>query len=142
MNTASVAQAVPPRSSIGRLILGVLAVLFGFATLAEGSQVLFGSEAARAEAGNVVPFVLMFNFGAGFLYVTSGLATLFKRDFTVWVARALAVSTLLVFAAFGVHVLAGGAHETRTIVAMTVRSSFWVAQALLLARLFGHGRPA
>ncbi|MCK6544260.1 hypothetical protein L6R52_00170 [Myxococcota bacterium] len=116
--------------------------MFGVATLLEGGSVLWGGPDARAEAGNVVPFVLMFNFGAGFAYVAGGLATLLGRGWSIWVARGLAISTLLVFAAFGVHVLSGGSHETRTLIAMTLRSGFWVAQALLLPRLFEGGRHA
>ena len=118
------------------------ASLFGVATLLEGGSVLWGGPDARAEAGNVVPFVLMFNFGAGFAYVAGGLATMLGRGWSIWVARGLALSTLLVFAAFGVHVFSGGSHETRTLIAMTLRAGFWVAQALLLPRLFEGGRHA
>lgn len=138
MSTATVARPVP-RNGLGRWLLGWMAIAFGVATLVEGGHVLFGGPAARAEAGNVVPFVLMFNFGAGFAYVAGGLATLLGRRWAIWMARALAISTLLVFAAFGVHVLSGGAHEPRTLIALTLRSGFWVAQALLLPRLFEGG---
>ena len=40
-----------------------------------------------------------------------------------------------------VHVLTGGAHEPRTVVAMTLRSAFWVAQALLLPRIGSLSAP-
>ncbi len=106
---------------------------------------LFGGPAARAEAGNVVPFVLMFNFGAGFAYLLGRLATLLGRGWATaaWPSHWLATSTLLVFAGVGrSHVLAGGAYEVRTVIAMTLRSGFWVAQALLLPRLFEGGRHA
>jgi len=135
-------DATSPRSGVARWIAGGLAVAFGLATLVEGGHVLFGGPAARAAAGNVVPFVLMFNFSAGFVYVLGGFATLFRRPWAVWVARAIALSTLLVFAALGIHVLAGGAYELRTPVAMTVRSGFWIAQALVLSRVLGGGRHA
>lgn len=141
MSTATVAGA-RSRLAAGRWILGGMAVVFGVATLLEGGTVLWGGPDARAEAGNVVPFVLMFNFGAAFAYVAGGLATLFGRPWSIWVARGLAGSTLLVFAALGVHVLSGGSYETRTLVAMTLRSGFWVAQALVLPRLFEGGRHA
>ena len=138
MSTATVAR---PRSrpAAGRWLLGGLAVVFGVATLLEGGNILWGGPDA---AGNVVPFVLMFNFGAGFAYVAGGLATLLGRGWSIWVARGLAISTLLVFAAFGVHVLSGRSHETRTLIVMTLRSGFWVAQALLLPRLLEGGRHA
>ena len=140
--TSATVSHLQPRLRLGRWALGAIAVLFGVATLVEGGHVLFGGPAARQEAGNVVAFVLLFNFGAGFTYVAGGLATLLGRRWSIWVARGLAISTLLVFAAFGVHVLSGGSHETRTLIAMTLRSGFWVAQALLLPRLFEGGRHA
>lgn len=129
-----------PRRAPWRWAAGALAVAFGVATLVEGGHVLFGGPAARAEVGNVVPFVLTFNFGAGFVYVAAGVATLLARRSAVWVARALAIATLLVFGAFGVHVLSGGAYEPRTVIAMTLRSAFWIAQALALPRVLGGSR--
>ncbi|MBK9071035.1 MAG: hypothetical protein IPL79_08550 [Myxococcales bacterium] len=130
-----------PRRGVARWLLGGLAVAFGVATLVEGGGVLFGSAQARAAAGNVVPFVLWFNFAAGFIYIVGGLATLRRRPVAIWIARALAAATLVVFAAFAVHVLTGGAHEPRTVVAMTLRSAFWVAQALLLPRIGSLSAP-
>lgn len=141
MTTTHLDGAVP-HSGVGRWVAGVLAVAFGVATIAEGGGVLFGGPAARAEAGNIVPFVLMFNFAAGFAYVLGGLATLFRRRWAVWIAWAVALATVLVFAAFGIHALTGGTYELRTPVAMTLRSGFWVAQALLLPRLIEGGRHA
>ena len=44
-------------------------------------------------------------------------------------AIGLAAATLAVFAALGVHILNGGAYETRTVIAMTIRSALWVAIA-------------
>lgn len=139
--TGEMLSATTPRSTVGRWALGLTGVLFGVATLIEGGHVLFGGAVARAEAGDVVPFVLRFNFGAGFVYVASGLATLLGRSFATWLARVLAVSTLGVFVAFGAHVLAGGAFEQRTVIAMTLRSGFWLAQALLLPRVLPRRMP-
>jgi hypothetical protein len=133
MTTATL-NATSLRSRLGRWLAGGLAVAFGLVTIVEGGSVLFGDPAARAGAGNIVPFVLMFNFGAGFVYVLGGFAALLQRRWAVWIARAVAISTLLVFAAFGIHVLFGGAYELRTLAAMTLRSGFWVAQALVLPR--------
>ncbi len=130
MNGAALPSA--PQALLARWGLGAAAVAFGLATLVEGSAVLFGGPAARAEAGAVVPFVLAFNFTAGFVYVAGGAATLLGRKWATWVARALALATVVVFAAFGLHVLSGAPYEARTAVAMTVRSGSWVAQELLL----------
>lgn len=124
---------------IGRIVAGALATLFGLATVVEGGHVLFGGPDARAAAGDVVPFVLIFNFSAGFAYLAAGAGALLGRPWTLPLARALALATLAVFVALGVHVFTGGAFERRTVAAMTLRSVFWVAQALLLPRFF---RPA
>lgn len=124
---------------IGRWLAGTLALVFGLATVVEGGHVLFGGPEARAAAGDVVPFVLLFNFGAGFAYLAAGLGTLLGRPWVLPVARFLALATLGVFVALAVHVFTGGAFERRTVGAMTLRSLFWVVQALLLPRLL---RPA
>ena len=132
MSTLS-ARAPLSRSAVWRWLAGGLAIAFGLATVLEGGHVLFGGPDARASAGNVVPFVLMFNFGAGFLYVIAGvLILLARRASAVAVARLLAVSTLLVFGAFAVHVFRGDAFELRTVVAMAIRSAFWGVLAVVL----------
>ncbi len=105
----------------------VVAVLFGLATIASGGNALFGGAAARQAAGAFVPFVLWFNFLAGFAYVAAGAGLWLGRRWGAFLALALAGATLLVFAAFGVHVLRGGAYEMRTVGAMTLRSLVWVA---------------
>lgn len=43
-------------------------------------------------------------------------------------------STFLVFLAFGVHVIGGGAYEPRTVGAMTLRSLFWILLAIISLR--------
>jgi len=118
-----------------RLGLGVLALLFGLATLKEGGLMLFGGAEAREAAGAIVPFVLLFNFSAGFVYLATGVGALAGKSWALLLARGLALSTLLVFAAFGIHIALGGAFMTHTAVAMTLRSVFWVVQALILARV-------
>jgi len=113
---------------------GLLGIAFGALTLEAGGSVLFGDDAARAAAGDFVPFVLWFNFLAGFGYVASGVGLLSRRRWGVWLALAIVVATTLVFAAFGVHILLGGAFETRTVVAMTLRTTVWAAIFLLASR--------
>ena len=57
------------------LAVATLAGAFGVATVAKGTQVLFGSAVARVDAGHYVPFVLWFNFLAGFADVAAALIT-------------------------------------------------------------------
>ncbi len=110
----------------------VVAIVFGVATIRAGGSVLFGDGAPAA--GNVVGFVLWFNFLAGFAYVAAGAGLWMRRYWSAQLALVIALGTLLVFAAFGVHVAAGGAFEARTAWAMTLRSTVWILIAALALR--------
>jgi hypothetical protein len=111
--------------------MAVLAIAFGLLTIASGGRTLFGAEAVRQSAGAYVPFVLWFNFAAGFAYVVAGTGLWLQRLWAARLAAGIAAATVLVFAAFGVHVMTGGAYETRTVAAMTLRSVVWLAIAWL-----------
>jgi len=114
--------------------IAVVAVLFGILTIKSGGQVLFGDEAYRVAAGDYVPFVLWFNFVAGFVYLVAGVGIALRKQWAVWLSLLIAASTLLVFAAFGLHLFGGGAYETRTVAAMTLRSTVWMVISLLVCR--------
>lgn len=121
----------------------VIALLFGLLTIASGGNTLFGSEAARQSAGAYVDFVLWFNFVAGFFYVAAGIGLWLRQRWAVVLAVALAVTTLITFAAFGVHVLKGGAYEARTVAAMSLRSVVWlVISWLAWTRVWSRNREA
>lgn len=115
-------------------VAALVALVFGALTLASGGKVLFGSEAARAAAGAYVPFVLWFNFLAGFVYVAAGVGLWRWRRWAAWLALGIAAATALVFVALGVHVAMGGAFEPRTVAAMTLRTAFWAAIAVAAHR--------
>lgn len=119
---------------VGYKVLGVVAILFGLATLKAGGAALLADGAERAAAGNLVPFVVIFNTVAGLFYVIAGLGILMARRWGSALARVLAVSTVLVFAALGIHIALGQPFETRTIAAMILRSAFWIVAALALQR--------
>ena len=110
-------------------VAAVVAVLFGAVTVFAGGNVLFGSGAKTA--GNYVPFVVWFNFLAGFAYVAAGIGLWQTRRWGTALAATLAVLTALVFAAFGAYVGNGGAYEARTVAAMTVRTALWTFIAAL-----------
>jgi hypothetical protein len=114
--------------------VAIAAVGFGIVTVITGCRALFGSIGTRADFGNVVPFVLRFNFLAGFVYVMAGVGLLLSRRWAVYASLSLAVSTILVFMAFGVHVIGDGAFERRTVGALIIRSLFWVAVAIISIR--------
>lgn len=117
-----------------------LAIVFGIATIITGGRVLFGAPASPAGEGAYVPFVLWFNFLAGFAYVAAGIVLALARPWAARIAFAVAVGTGLVFAAFGIHVLVGGAFTGRTVMAMTARTTIWVGIAALACRRFGCPR--
>ncbi len=86
--------------------ISLVSIGFGPLTIREGGAILFGGEAARAAAGNYVPFVLWFNFLAGFAYVIAGAGLWLWFRWAVWLAVGIAAATALAFAAFGSHVYA------------------------------------
>ncbi|HJS38897.1 MAG TPA: hypothetical protein VJ789_12310 [Burkholderiales bacterium] len=90
---------------------------------------LFGGTAAAA--GNVVAFVVWFNFLAGFAYVAAGIGLWLRRRWAARLALAIAALSALVFAALGVHIASGGAYEMRTIFAITLRTTLWAGFAAL-----------
>ena len=111
----------------------LIAVLFGLMTIKSGGAVLFGSEEARLAAGDYIPFVLWFNFSAGFLYVITGVAIALRKLCSVKAALFLVSSTMLVFADFGLHILINDvAYETRHVIAMTARRTVWAVISFLI----------
>ena len=114
--------------------MAIGAIVFGVVTVLTGGRALFGSLESRADFGNAVPFVLRFNFLAGFVYIAAGAGLLLRRRWAVYTSLFVAVSTILVFAAFGVHVIGGGTFERRTIGAMTIRSLFWIVVTIVSIR--------
>ena len=109
--------------------LAGIAVVFGALTVFSGWQGLFGDAATRAALGHTVGFVLWFNFLAGFAYVAAGLGLWRGERWGLILATALALGTALVAAAFGLHVLGGGAFEMRTVGALALRFGFWAVVA-------------
>ena len=107
--------------------LSIAAIIFGVITVFSGGRALFGDAAAQAALGNTVGFVLWFNFIAGFAYVLVGAALWQGQRWASWGAGAMALATALVAAAFGWHVMGGGAFEMRTVGAMLIRLTFWLA---------------
>lgn len=115
--------------------------VFGIATVVSGGRVLFGPEPVRAAAGQVVPFVLWFNFLAGFAYLAAAAGLARARRWGALLSLGIAAATALVFLAFGAHVLRGGAFEARTAAAMTLRTAAWAAIAAAACRHLGCLAP-
>ncbi len=114
--------------------VAVVAGLFGALTLFSGGMALFGPPEAQKAAGNAVPFVLQFNFLAGFAYLAGAAALWFRHPLARPLALTIAVATLAVFAVFLVAVFNGTPFEPRTVGAMVLRSGFWLTIGLMLGR--------
>ncbi|MEP1535652.1 MAG: hypothetical protein ABJQ34_19900 [Paracoccaceae bacterium] len=106
--------------------VAVVAIVFGVLTVFSGGLALFGGDDARASVGDAVPFVLWFNFLAGFAYVVAGIGLFLRHQPAVWLSIGIAVATALVGVALSVHVLQGGLFEMRTVGAMILRTGVWV----------------
>jgi len=118
------------RLSRSVLAAAVVAVVFGALTVASGGIALFGG----ADMGAVVPFVLWFNFIAGFAYIAAGLALWFRARRAWWLCAAILVATLIVILGFVAYVAQGGAFEVRTVGALLLRSGVWAAIATIAFR--------
>lgn len=115
-------------------ITAVIAILFGLLTLKSGGEVLFVDGSGREAAGNYVSYILWFNFVMGFLYIVAGIGLWLQKPWSVWLAVFVAASTLIVFAAFGLHIYQGGLFEQRTVGAMVLRSAVWSVISLVSYR--------
>lgn len=122
-----------PDRSVPRFvrIAAVVAVVFGVLTVVSGGVVLFGG----ADMGAVVPFVLWFNFLAGFAYVAAGMGLWFGRRWSWFLSMAIFAATLIVVMAFAVFTLQGGAFEPRTVGALLLRTVTWAAISAAASQL-------
>ena len=115
-------------------IAGAAAIAFGLLTLISGGSALFGA----VDMGAVVPFVLWFNFLAGFAYVIGGRLLMIGHRLALPVALTILIATAMVFAVFGWRVFAGDAFEMRTVGAMTLRTLFWAAMVWVAMKARGR----
>lgn len=110
-------------------IAAPLALVFGLVTIKAGGSVLFFDGPARQAAGNYVPFVLWFNFLAGFVYLVAASGLWWLRRWAPPLAAVIALATLLVFAFMAIFIFTGGEYELRTVIAMLIRSTVWLGIA-------------
>jgi hypothetical protein len=127
-------KSLRPRWAIAAALV---AVIFGIVTIFVGGKTLFGGNEERAAAGNLVPFVLWFNFIAGFAYVIAGFGLFLWKRWAAQLSAIIAAATVAAFIAFGIHILLGGAFEARTVGAMIIRSAVWIVIAVSACRTLG-----
>jgi len=110
------------------------AALFGALTIVSGGSVLFGPEAAQRAAGDAVPFVVIFNTAAGFVYLIGAFALWQNHPAARSIALAIGLATLAVLAGFVVTALTGTPVELRTAIALPFRAAFWLVIAWAAGR--------
>lgn len=111
--------------SITIWLISIVAILFGLLTIKSGGSVIFVDGPDRLAAGNYMPFVVWFNFLAGFIYLVAGAGLWLKKQWAIRLSIFIAVATLIVFIAFGIAILIGQAYEMRTVAAMSLRTIVW-----------------
>ncbi|MCV2879559.1 hypothetical protein OE699_11940 [Sedimentimonas flavescens] len=121
--------------STGLKVAGAVALVFGALTLFSGWGALFGGK----DMGAVVPFVLWFNFLAGFAYLAAGWGMWAARRFARPLSAAIVLASLAVGAALALHIAGGGAYEMRTVGAMSLRIVIWAVLALVAHRALPRG---
>jgi hypothetical protein len=127
-------NATTPRTPRWAAVLALVAIAFGAVTIVVGGKTLFGGVEVRGAAGNIVPFVLWFNFAAGFAYVIAGIGLFSRKRWAAYLSVAIAVATIAVSIALGIRIFIGLAFEGRTVGAMIIRSAVWIAIAALARR--------
>lgn len=108
-----------------------VAVAFGLASVVSGGRALFGG----VDMGAVVPFVLWFNFVAGFAYLLAGIGLWLGTAWAPALSIGIAAATAVVFVFFLWHVWRGGAYESRTMAAMVLRLGIWVAISTVAVKI-------
>jgi hypothetical protein len=129
--------SITQQRSLSVWVISVIALVFGLMTIKEGGSVLFGAGGARSAAGNYIPFVVWFNFLAGFAYVVAGVGLWLQQRWATGLAIAIVALTALASAALGFLILAGTAFEQRTVFAMGLRTVVWVVIANIAWRRQG-----
>lgn len=114
-----------------RSVAAGVAVVFGLLTVVSGGRALFGG----VDMGAVVPWVLWFNFLAGFAYVLAGFGLWRGLAWAKPLSIGIFAATAAVGLAFAAHALRGGAYEMRTVGAMTLRVAVWTWIAWVAARV-------
>ena len=127
-------MSIKSNRSLTIWLVSIFAVLFGLLTIKSGGSVLFIDGPDRQAAGDYIPFVVWFNFLAGFIYIIAGIGLWLQKQWAVWLSVFIALATLVVFALFGVVLLNGELYEIRTVAAMSLRTVVWTLIAMFAYR--------
>ncbi len=117
--------------SISIWVFSIIAIVFGSLSIKSGGLVLFTTGEFHQQQGNFVPFVVWANFLGGFAYIVAAIGLFRLKRWAGYLAYLIISMTVVVYAAFAVHIMGGGLYEVQTVVAMAIRTALWFAIALL-----------
>lgn len=109
--------------------IGFIFLIFGLMTILSGGRSLFTTNGI-ATRGNIVPFVLWFNFVAGFFYLVASISIFRMKTCVKKISLVLALANTFVLAYLLNHVFQGYLYEQKTLIAMVFRTSFWILFAI------------
>ena len=119
--------------TLKNIIAGIL-IAFALLTIFMSSSVLFDWFGIRAKEGNFVPFIVKTNLTMGIVYLVAAYGFLKSKSWAFWLMLSAALFLLFAFAAFYIHIHAGGLYESKTIGAMAFRIAFTLIIAGLIYR--------
>ena len=105
--------------------LAIVVAFFGGMTITSAGAVLSTNTGATL-AGDAVPFVVWFNFLAGFFYIAAALGVWRGAYWGVFLPAGLFLAYLIMDGFLFQHILSGGAYESRTVYAMAFRTVLWL----------------
>jgi hypothetical protein len=105
-----------------RLVLVLVALFFGLATLVAGTRVLAGSDPGYV----VFEPLLVYNVAMGLAYVAAGVLAWRNLGWGMRAAFAIFVLNLAVLAAIGWLYSSGGAVAVESVRAMILRTAVWL----------------
>ncbi|MEM0517191.1 MULTISPECIES: hypothetical protein [Aequorivita] len=120
------------KNKIFKYIIAGILIAFALLTIFMSSSVLFDWFGIRAKEGNYVPFIVKTNLIMGILYLIAAYGFLKAKKWPFWLMLSAVLILLFAFAAFYIHIHAGGLYESKTIGAMAFRIAFTLIIAGLI----------
>jgi len=106
-----------------RIIVAVLLILLGGATVFMASSVLFDWFGIREMEGNYVPFIVYANLACGLIYLYAVYSLLKKQKLAAWLLTFATGILVVASIAFAIYIYLGGVHEEQTVFALIFRTS-------------------
>jgi len=127
-------MGMPTRAELPLQVAAAVARVFGVVTIVVAGMMLYGGDAVQPGVGDVVPFILWFNLGAGFASVVAGFGLAWRRRWGLVLALAIVAAIAVAAGGFAWYVARGGDDEVRTVYELALRLAVWLAIAAVAWR--------